>query len=492
MQLALEKATWTIGACLGGGGFGQVYEASSADGLPRVAKFVPKEPGAERELLFGDAVQAAARRNVIPILDRGETDDAWVIVMPRAEKSLRQHLERRNRLPLEPAEVVAILSDVAAALVDLEGQIVHRDVKPENVLLLEDTWCLADFGISRYAAAATATNTRKLALTPAYGSPEQWRTERATAASDVYALGAMAYELLAGAPPFVGPTMEDFREQHLQQLPPPLAAGTGRLRTLVEECLYKDPASRPTPANLLARLERARDEPRSAGATRLAQANQSIAQQLAQSHIVEADRLEALARRSRIASDGERAHRAFVVPMLEAIENDAPAARVSRGEGDGKMAFVARLGQGILGMSNPAPVADWTGPFTVVAAASLTVRLQNANQYGWTGRSHSLWFCDAFTEGRFAWCELAFMESPLIAGRPTFEPYAGEPEHVGVAFSNVIGTMQLAWGINELDRDDPAELVDRWLGWFADAVEGRLQRPSSMPERRSERNWRRS
>lgn len=491
MDVRLERQMWRIGDRLGGGGFGQVYEAQGPDGVDRVAKLVPKEPGAERELLFGDALNAAASPNVVPVVDRGETDDAWVIIMPRAEKSLRQHLEAHGEPTLELGEIAEILSHVAAALAHLAGEIVHRDIKPENVLLLDGSWCLADFGISRYAAATTGANTRKFSLTPAYGSPEQWRGERATSASDVYALGAMAYELLAGHPPFPGPDVEDFREQHLQETPAPLASGTGRLRTLIEECLYKEPAARPTPSNLLARLERARDEPRSVGATRLAQANQAVAQRAAQSHIEEASRRETLLRRSRIASDGERAYAAFVLPMLEAIESDAPAAKVARGEGNGTMAFVARLGDGTLGMSNPAPVGEWEGPFSVVASAVLTVRRQDANQFGWTGRSHSLWFCDAFEADRFSWCELAFMESPFSGDRPSFEPYAGEPDQVGIAFSNVMGTMQLAWGLDELDRDDPAELIDRWLGWFADAVEGRLHRPSSMPERRGERAWRR-
>jgi serine/threonine protein kinase len=69
---------------------------------------------------------------------------------------------------------------------------------------LDGRWCLADFGISRYAEATTAPDTRKLAWTPAYAAPEQWRAEPASAATDVYALGVIAYELLAGIRPFRG------------------------------------------------------------------------------------------------------------------------------------------------------------------------------------------------------------------------------------------------------------------------------------------------
>ena len=88
---------------------------------------------------------------------------------------------------------------------------VHRDLKPENVLFLDGHWCVADFGISRYAEASTAPDTRKYALTPAYAAPERWRNEHATSATDVYSLGVIAFELLTGARPFPGPDLGYFR-----------------------------------------------------------------------------------------------------------------------------------------------------------------------------------------------------------------------------------------------------------------------------------------
>ena len=145
MQLKLEQH-WTIGERIDGGGFGEVYAASSPDyGSPAVAKLVPKAPGAQRELLFVDLANA---RNVVPIIDRGETDNSWVLIMPRAAKSLRQHLNDASGSLTVP-DALTILSDVTTALVDINGKVVHRDLKPENVLLLDGNWCLADFGISR-------------------------------------------------------------------------------------------------------------------------------------------------------------------------------------------------------------------------------------------------------------------------------------------------------------------------------------------------------
>jgi eukaryotic-like serine/threonine-protein kinase len=80
---------WVISERLEGGGFGQVHAAKSAEYESAVAKLVPKVPGAERELLFADLQNV---RNVVPIIDQGETEDTWVLVMPRAEKSLRKFL----------------------------------------------------------------------------------------------------------------------------------------------------------------------------------------------------------------------------------------------------------------------------------------------------------------------------------------------------------------------------------------------------------------
>ena len=184
VQLASE---WVVGDPIGGGGFGKVYEASSADHPRAAIKLVPKVPGAQRELLLADVSNA---RNVVPIIDSGESGDNWAIVMPRAERSLRDYLTGTSG-PLGVKEAVAVLADVAAALSDLDGRVVHRDLKPENVLLLAGHWCLADFGISRYAEATTAPDTRKYSLTPEYAAPERWRAERATTSTDVYSLGIL-------------------------------------------------------------------------------------------------------------------------------------------------------------------------------------------------------------------------------------------------------------------------------------------------------------
>ena len=213
MRLKIERE-WELGEPIGAGGFGKVYAATLANDPSAgsfVIKLVPKAPGAQRELLFANLGNA---RNVVPIIESGETDDSWALVMPKALKSLREYIDDVGR-PLNPATAIPILTDVATALADLDGKVLHRDVKPENVLLLNGSWCLADFGISRYAEATTAPDTQKFAWSAPYAAPERWRAERATGATDVYALGVMGFELLSGMWPFAGPDMGDFRDQHL-------------------------------------------------------------------------------------------------------------------------------------------------------------------------------------------------------------------------------------------------------------------------------------
>ena len=130
-----------------------MFEAEASD-PPAVVKLVPKAPGAERELLFANPDGVP---NVVPIWDKGEWNGYWFIVMPRAECSLAAYLAEHGALSAE--EALSVLTDIADALVGLDGQVVHRDLKPDNILLSGGRWCLADFGIARYAEATTAAET---------------------------------------------------------------------------------------------------------------------------------------------------------------------------------------------------------------------------------------------------------------------------------------------------------------------------------------------
>ncbi|HEY3116705.1 MAG TPA: serine/threonine-protein kinase [Chloroflexota bacterium] len=489
MRLQL-KQEWTLGDRIGAGGFGKVFAARSKAGDEAVAKLVPKAPGAEREMLF---VSLNGARNVVPVIDSGETDDAWVLVMPRAEKSLRQYLNESNS-PLSVADGVAVLSDIATTLADLDGKVVHRDLKPENVLLLDGHWCLADFGISRYAEATTAPDTQKYALSPPYAAPERWRSERATIAADVYALGVMAYEMLSGSLPFTGSDVHDFREHHLHSDPVHLGSVTAPLAALIEECLYKSPEARPSPNNILARLAKIAEAAPSAGLAKLQEANRAEAVRRGESGRRESEFRSEEERRASLFDAASKSLTRIADSLREAIEQAAPAASVSSNRSGG---WSARLNQAQLEFDPPTrtatnPWGRWTPPaFDVIAHAAIGIRIP-PNSYEYEGRVHSLWFCDAQEAGRYQWFETAFMVSAFIAKRGRQDPFAMNPgEESAKAVWNGMAEWQVAWPFTPLAVGDLDEFINRWAGWFADAAQGQLNHPSSMPERPLQGSWRR-
>ena len=266
----IDGHRWALGDTIGSGGFAQVYESVSPDGEPAVLKLVPKDRGAERERspLFEELGDTP---NVIPILTTGEYEGHWVLAMPRAEMSLREYLNQQGSLG--PDEARAVLADIVKALAALDGRVVHRDLKPENVLCWKGTWCLADFGIARYARANHRISDE------ARCDDEGVRSTRAVAlraghcrATDIYSLGVMAHETLSGMRPFPGPAPEDYREQHLHETAPPLPDVPPGLASIVTSCLMKAPEARPRARNLLTRLP-ASVTPTGSGATRLQKAS---------------------------------------------------------------------------------------------------------------------------------------------------------------------------------------------------------------------------
>lgn len=478
---------WTLGSQFDQGGFGRVFEAIGDDGRIAAAKLIPKAPGADRELLFEDLTGV---RHVVPIIDAGELGDHWVIVMPRAEKSLRSHLTVQPTLSTE--ETVAILTDVFTALADLHGRVVHRDIKPENVLLLDGHWCLSDFGIARYAEASTAADTHKWAWTPPYNPPERWRGERASAASDIYSLGVMAFEMIAGRRPFPGP---DFRDQHMNKDASPLTGCPALLAALVSECLFKAADVRPTAANVLARLNLIL-RPVSPGAGQLQAANRQQVERLAsQSAKLSAARSDA-ERRKEIVVSSSKLLGMVADRLAQAIRDNGPAASwhlVSRNS----LGWSVTLGEAVLSFDSVQEAAQnhsspgWRPGFEVIAESAIGIRIP-PDRFEYEGRSHSLWFCDAQERGVFRWYETAFMISPLIPKRAKQDPFSlPVGDQAGKALAPGMTEFQVAWPFTPMEPGNDTDFIERWMTWFAEAAQGRLGHPTSMPEHRPEGSWRR-
>ena len=468
---------WRIGEQIGGGGFATVYLAWSDSSGIAVAKFIPKSPGAGRELLFEDLDGVP---NVVPILDRGETEQHWVIVMPKAEKSLRQHLEQVGGI-LPTNEAVQILIDISEALVGMKERVVHRDIKPDNILLLDGHWCLADFGISRYEGATTAPDTRKYCWTPPYAAPEQWREDQATSATDVYATGVVAYELLAGRCPFLGP---DYRRQHLEGEPEHLSDVPVWLRSLVAECLIKTPAARPDPTNLVQRL-RSSVLPTSQAKQSLQQANELAVDRLEENARMESRARAAAQRHLELSNAAQKSLEDIVDSLQGVVKTYASASRVSRDptgwscDLNGASLSVERLR-----MTKLEPEVGHKPPFEVIAHSGITLRIP-PDMFGYAGRAHSLWYCDAHETGIFRWYETAFMM--LRQGSVRVHPFDMPPERDACLALSAFHTYQVAWPFTPIDQGNQDEFIERWIAWFAEAAQGKLQRPRQIPERSSRR-----
>jgi serine/threonine-protein kinase len=216
---------------LGQGGMATVYLAQDLKHDRRVAIKVLRPElaaviGAERFLREIKTIANLQHPHILGLIDSGEVNGTAYYVMPFVEgESLRDRLNREKQLPI--ADAVRLASEVAAALDYAHRHgVIHRDIKPENVMLHDGSALVADFGIALAVTSAGGSRMTETGMslgTPHYMSPEQAMGEREiTARSDVYALGAMTFEMLIGEPPFGGPTAQAIVAKVLTEAPPSL------------------------------------------------------------------------------------------------------------------------------------------------------------------------------------------------------------------------------------------------------------------------------
>jgi tRNA A-37 threonylcarbamoyl transferase component Bud32/tetratricopeptide (TPR) repeat protein len=207
--------------------------------------------GPDRFLREIEIVAGLRHPHILPLYDSGETEGLLYFVMPYVEgESVHQRLEREKQLPLE--EALRITQGVAGALDHAHRNgVVHRDIKPANILLDEGRAVVTDFGVARAISGADTdkvTATGMALGTPAYMSPEQAAGEEADARSDIYALGCVLYEMLAGEPPLTGQTPQSTAAKRLTDRPTPLpalrATVSPELDQAVEKALEKAPVDR--------------------------------------------------------------------------------------------------------------------------------------------------------------------------------------------------------------------------------------------------------
>lgn len=463
------------------GRFGRVFAGQSATASRLAIKklYLSAANAAHRELKIADELAGRTLRHVIPILDSGEDASSgdYFIVMARASQSLQDFVDEQGAT--KASEAASIMLQIVAGLIEV-GDLVHRDLKPQNVLSHEGQWKVADFGIARFVEESTSVQALRGFLSPQYAAPEQWKQERATHATDVYALGCIGYCLLTGHPPFT----TNPSEEHQHAAVPAFACDDPRLRSVIEMMLRKLPESRPS-------LDRARHlleqiasapmmEPGSAAAE-LARAGAQIAEaqsrQQAQSEALRTVKLtrDALVTEAFARLDGIRKN------LWQAISNAAPTALI-KSQGKGFVEY--QLGQATLWLQTDGPKSALNpdafreSKWDVITSSQIWVE-QATPHLVW---SASLWFARLPGSNDYRWYEASYIDISASGGLiPNSEMHLREADLA--AATTVMHSKTIAFGPEPIDDESEANFRERWLWLLAKAAIGQLNYLATSPIR---------
>lgn len=252
---------YRIERLLGRGGFSDTFLAHHGDTGQEVALKVPhlhRADDAEFRARFYQEAQLGARLthpNLVRILDPGhETGRPYLAMEYLPGQTLDERLKANGQLPLD--EAITIAMGVAEAMAHAHAHgVVHRDLKPGNIMLTAQGPKVMDLGIARIMDAATVTTTYAFLGTPLYAAPESQIKTHVGPAADRYSLGVILFHMLSGAPPFLGETPFEILNQHRSALPPDLLVPRPEvppaLGRLVDRLLDKEPDQRPDDSEIL-------------------------------------------------------------------------------------------------------------------------------------------------------------------------------------------------------------------------------------------------
>jgi serine/threonine-protein kinase len=439
-------------------------------------------------MAIGSALAERDHAHIVPVLDYGQdaNSDRYYLVMPICDHSLQDFLNKSGSLSLDDAKVAAL--DIISGLQEVKD-IVHRDLKPGNVLWHEGRWKIADFGIAKFVEDATSLESLRSSLTPAYAAPEQWRGERPTTATDVYALGCIFYAMLNGNPPFVG-DVDDIRDAHLHTPAPPLSGFDARIAGLVSTMLRKAPASRPSLERCATVIKMLASSSASAGRAALAAAGQVVSQQEAAAEAERQAKETAARQRQELEREATAELESIINRLFDVIEESSESVRratgsVTLGPAQLTLSEGARISIGRAELRGGGEDALGHG-WDVVVNAYMILKADLGAPTSYRPREYNFSTTLAFAsipgDSSYRWREVSFME--VLTAKPMHEqPIALNPfgRDFGVALSNVMGRHQVACGPWTIDGEDEESFQERWLRLFAKAANRQLQPPSQLP-----------
>ncbi len=461
------------------GGFGEVFEGySEQHGKVAIKRLnLQAQVSAHRELEIASYLINKTYEHIIPVFDSGIDAETGInyVVMAKGDYSLKDEISTKKTR--SEREVVCILIDIVKGLE--EGQaIVHRDLKPGNIIFHEDRWKIADFGIAKFIEDSTSSLTLQGCLSPQYAAPEQWKLERVSHETDIYAFGCIGFELINGQPPFQG-DLEELKSSHISKEPPEINTSNPKLKMLISICLRKNSTNRPSIKRVNEFLQAALesdslDDP---VLLKLSEAAEEVFRaENKQEVLLNAIRLEAEMRSNRALGALKILDDIFG-HLINKIEKSAPNVNIS----DNRRLIV--LGNASIILSTNLFQVLEKGIFKRSGLDILLggmIRLnQNQPKYIW---SANLWYGDLGKNGEYRWWECAYMDSPFVYPRRPFTPFAVDNvDDADKAASTAVEVIQYAIYPKMIDDECQEAFIKRWVILFTHGVKGELLMPAHLP-----------
>lgn len=452
------------------------------------------EAAAFRELKIGEVLGSRTLDHVVPILDCGQDalSDRYFLVMPICEQSLQDKIA--VDAPLSISDVRKIVLDILAGLTEV-NDIVHRDLKPGNILLLNDRWRLADFGIAKFVEDSTSLNTLRENLTPAYGAPEQWLGEAPTHATDVYALGCIIHALITGHPPFLG-SHEQVRDAHLSVAAPPLPHDNKKLIAFVTQMLRKSPAVRPTIPRCIDVFGNISDVTVTSTPSALSAAAAHVAAKAAEADAARRAAERWAQQQDALTKEAEASLVQIKNRLFSAVASSCEEITTSNGTlkfGDASL----EIGQFTVARRLIERPNLTRSGWNVCAYCTIHVkqasRVTDSREFSGFERIQVRFMDTGYTWGAtlvfaatpedpsYRWREVSFWRRSQF--NQSDDPFAvpADDKSFDEALSRTLSTVNVAFGPEPIDAEDEQGFQHRWIFLLSKAAMGQLQRPSWMP-----------